>query len=143
MVQETEVGMVQETEARHLGELETAIMEIIWSRDATTVREVLESLRRTPSPGYTTVATVMTRLVDKGLLRRSRSGKTDLYCPTYDREEFGRRAATAAVNTLVHDFGDVALAQFAAALESVDPERLAALQARCAPPVVREEDQHA
>jgi predicted transcriptional regulator len=119
-------------EVRYLGELEMAVMEVMWARRTATVREVLTHLHRTPPPGYTTVATIMTRLVDKGLLQRSRSGKTDVYRPVYDREEFGRRVAMAAVRGLVDEFGDVALAQFAAALESADPDRLARLRTRCA-----------
>ncbi len=123
--------MEQDTEMRPLGELEAAIMDIIWTRPAdTTVREVLLCLRRTPPPGYTTVATVMNRLVEKGVLRRTRSGKVDLYRPVYDREGFQRRVSGAAVRGLVHEFGDVALAHFAAALEGVDPDRLARLKAR-------------
>ena len=70
----------------------------------------MEISHRTPPPGYTTVATIMTRLVDKGLLQRSRTGKTDVYRPVYEREEFGRRVAMAAVRGLVDEFGDVALA---------------------------------
>jgi predicted transcriptional regulator len=123
----------------HLGELEAAIMEVIWTHGASTVREVLGHLHRTPLPGYTTVATIMTRLVDKGLMDRARAGKTDLYRPVYDRGEFERRVATAAIDRLVDAYGDVALAQFATALENADPERLARLRARFAP----SEDEHA
>ncbi len=47
-----------------LGELEEAIMEIVWQRDAeVTVREVWEALQPTRSLAYTTVMTVMSRLV--------------------------------------------------------------------------------
>ena len=54
-------------EVRYLGELEMAVMEVMWARPTATVREVRTHLHRTPPPGYTTVATIMTRLVDKGL----------------------------------------------------------------------------
>jgi BlaI family transcriptional regulator, penicillinase repressor len=126
--------------APHLGDLETAIMDVIWAQGTATVRIVRDQLQRTPLPGYTTVATVMTRLVDKGLLLRARAGKTDLYRPAYDRAEYGRRLAGAAVRGLIQEYGDVALAQFAAALEQADPDRLARLRARVAP---REEEAHA
>lgn len=121
-------------EAPHLGELEAAVMEIMWTGQARSVRAVLSQLRPTRTLGYTTVATIMTRLVDKGLLARERVGRTDLFQPAYSREEYGRRAAAQAVHTLVHEFGEVALAQFAVALESADPDRLARLKARVTPP---------
>ncbi len=121
-----------ERAAPHLGELEAAVMDVIWTRDATTVRDVLGHLRREPAPGYTTVATIMMRLVDKGLLARARTGKTDRYRPVYDRAEFERRTAAGAIDRLIAAYGDVALAQFATALENADPERLERLRARFA-----------
>jgi BlaI family transcriptional regulator, penicillinase repressor len=117
----------------HLGELEQAIMEVLWQRQQATVREVVGALPRKPPLAYTTVATVMSRLVEKGLLLRSRSGKVDLYRPVYDSAEFSRRAALAAVQRLVREYGDAALAQFAAVLEQADPERIARLRARYQP----------
>jgi len=122
-----------ERAAPHLGELEAAVMDVIWTRDAATVRDVRGHLRRDPAPGYTTVATIMMRLVDKGVLTRARAGKTDRYCPVYDRAAFERRTAAAAIDRLVNAYGDVALAQFATALENADPERLERLRARFAP----------
>jgi predicted transcriptional regulator len=120
----------QDVAAPHLGELEQAIMEVLWPRQQATVREVVSALPRTPPLAYTTVATIMGRLVEKGLLVRARVGKVDLYRPAYDSAEFSRRVASAAVQQLVREFGDVALAQFAAALERADPERIARLRAR-------------
>lgn len=132
--------MSRDDEARHLGELEAVVMEVIWAHPGATVRVVRDCLQRTPLPGYTTVATIMNRLVEKGLLQRTRFGKIDVYHPVYDRQEFGRRVTAAAVRGLVHEFGDAALAQFAAALAQADPERLARLRARLAP---QEDDAHA
>ncbi len=126
--------------APHLGELETAIMMVIWTHQAATVREVRDHLRRTPMPGYTTVATIMTRLVDKGVLLRTRLGKIDRYRPVHDRAVFAQRAAAAAVDGLVQEYGDLALAQFAAALEGADPSRQARLRTRFTP---GEDDAHA
>lgn len=130
---------MRDAEVPHLGDLETAIMEVIWARGSETVRTVRDHLQRAPRPGYTTVATIMNRLVDKGLLLRSRAGKTVLYRAAYDRDNYGRRLAAAAVRGLVREYGDVALAQFAAALEQADPDRLDRLRARVAP---WEEDAH-
>ena len=119
-----------ETGVPQLGELQLAIMEVLWKRPASTVRDVLGRLQRTPAPGYTTVATILNRLVEKGVLRRERAGRLDLYSPLCDRTEFERRRATAAVRELVDAYGEVALAQFAAALEEVDPDLLSRLRAR-------------
>jgi predicted transcriptional regulator len=61
---------------REFGQLESAIMEVIWSQDRPyLVREVRERLTYGRPVAYTTVMTVMTILHGKGVLRaRSTAG---------------------------------------------------------------------
>jgi predicted transcriptional regulator len=84
--------------------------------------------------------TVMNRLVDKGLLRRTLEGGSYRYQATLDRDAFLRRTSQRIVEDLVADFGEVAIAQFAAALQELDPERLAALARLASAPEA--EDHH-
>lgn len=70
-----------------LGELERAVLEHIWSSpEAVSVRMVHEAVREQRALAYTTVLTVMTRLVTKGLLTRHRDGRAYLYAATDTRE---------------------------------------------------------
>src|SRR3954453_10597169 len=74
-----------------LHELETEIMDAVWAGgEETTVRRVMDELnaRSSPDRAYTTYMTVMARLDDKGLLRRRREGKTDVYRPVMSREDY-------------------------------------------------------
>ncbi len=104
-------------------------MDEVWRRGRATVREVLEALNERDKPrAYTTVMTIMSRLTDKGLLNRLRSGKTDVYSPVLSRDEYGSARARNETGALVAQFGDIALAQFAREVESLDPERLAELR---------------
>jgi predicted transcriptional regulator len=113
---------------KYLGELEAAIMTFLWARGAATVREVVEALAARRPIAYTTVMTVMQRLVAKGLLARSAAGRRHVYRPAVSRAAFLGAVSGRIVQELVADFGDVALAQFLRALDDVDPERLAALR---------------
>jgi predicted transcriptional regulator len=108
-----------------LHELEAEIMEEVWRQGETTVKLVMEALnRRTKSPrAYTTYMTVMQRLDDKGLLDRTRSGRSDTYTPTFTRDEYQELRASAQVQGLVDEYGDVALAHFAKSLQTLDPAR--------------------
>jgi len=73
---------------RQLGQLETAIMERLWSwQRPVAVREVLEDLQRTRSIAYTTVMTVMDNLHRKGLLTREMDRRAYRYQPAQSREE--------------------------------------------------------
>lgn len=116
-----------------LGKLEHAIMDMVWSRrsgdgKSVTVREVVESLRPSRAPAYTTVMTVMNRLVKKSLLRRKQDGQSYRYLPTKSREEFLDRSSRQIVERVVKYFGDAAIARFIDVLDDVDPQKIAALR---------------
>ncbi len=116
------------TEEKFLGPLEAAVMERLWKRGTATVREIVDDLGRSRALAYTTVMTIMSRLHEKGLLQRDRSGKTYVYRPAVSREEHRQRLSRELVRGLVDEFGDVALAQFAAELDGVDAGHRAALR---------------
>jgi len=111
-----------------LGPLETVVMDRLWKRRRATVRDVVDDLSKTRSLAYTTVMTIMTRLHAKGLLVRDREGKTFVYRPAFTRDEHRARLSRDLVRGLVDEFGDVALAQFTAELDSVDASHRAALR---------------
>jgi predicted transcriptional regulator len=113
-----------------LHELEAEVMEEVWSRGEATVRTVMDALnKRTRKPrAYTTYMTIMARLHKKGVLERRREGKTDVYTPMLDRDEFMALRAQAEVDELVAQYGDVALSHFARQVASLDPARRRALQ---------------
>jgi len=116
------------SEEKFLGPLESAVMERLWKRGRATVREVVEDLGRSRALAYTTVMTIMTRLHAKGLLQRDRDGKTYVYRPAFTREEHRERLSRDLVRGLVDEFGEVALAHFAAELDGVDATHRAALR---------------
>ena len=99
-------------------------MEEVWRHDEVTVREVLEVLNQGPKErAYTTIMTIMSRLDAKGMLKRRRKGKSDIYRPVMTREEYQEARAQAEVEGLIADYGDVALAHFARQLDTLDPKR--------------------
>jgi predicted transcriptional regulator len=117
-----------------LGGLEREVMEILWARGEGSVRSVLEALNAHRAPdhqlAYTTVMTVMARLADKGLLRRTLVGKAHEYEVAESRDAFLARASRDIARQMVQDFGEAAIAGFISVLEGVAPERLAKLRKR-------------
>ena len=105
-------------------------MDAVWELERATVRDVMEAVNaHSPKPrAYTTYMTIMSRLDGKGLLERRREGRTDLYRPVYTRDEYAERRASAEVEALVDQFGDVALSHFAREMARLDPDRRRALQ---------------
>jgi predicted transcriptional regulator len=84
--------------------------------------------RTTKPRAYTTYMTVMRRLHAKDLLLRRREGKTDFYRPVHTRDEYADLRAQATVESLVEQYGDVALSHFARQMAQLDPERRRQLQ---------------
>ncbi len=73
-----------------LGELESAVMQVLWSADGPLrVREVMDLLD-TPRPhAYTTVMTVLDNLHGKGMADRTLEGRAYRYLPAKSRPEHG------------------------------------------------------
>jgi predicted transcriptional regulator len=113
-----------------LHELESEVMDEVWSRGEATVRDVQEALngRGGKVRAYTTLLTVMTRLDGKGMLVRRRAGRLDVYAPAMSRDGYLEARAEAEVAALVDDFGDLALAHFARHVDRLDPSRLEQLR---------------
>jgi predicted transcriptional regulator len=108
-----------------LHELESEVMEEVWRQGEATVRDVMEGLNagRRKKRAYTTYLTILARLDSKGLLTRRRDGKTDIYAPTLSRDEYLEARAAGEVETLVEEFGDVALVHFARQMGKLDRRR--------------------
>ena len=77
---------------REFGELETAIMEVMWAADGPyVVRQVRERMRYGRPVAYTTVMTVMNILHRKGVLHREKLGRAWQYWPVEEREDHDAR----------------------------------------------------
>ena len=95
-----------------LGELQTAVMELLWHEPGLTVNEVEERLQRSRGIAHTTVLTTLDRMHHKGYLTREKQGKAFVYVPRYTREEFERGMAQEVLGALVSQFTEPALSAF-------------------------------
>lgn len=109
---------------RLLGPLESQVMDVVWAAEGrVTVRQALERINdgRDPVLAYTTVMTVMSRLVEKGALSRRPQGRGYVY------EAVARDPAAMAVRNVMRQFGDEAVAHFVDELKA-DPAALRRLE---------------
>jgi predicted transcriptional regulator len=85
---------------RGLRELETAVMEQVWAHDRpVTAREVADALARQRPLAYTTVLTVMNRLVKKGILAKQRPGRAATFRAVRSREAYTAALMAAVLDT--------------------------------------------
>lgn len=105
-----------------LGELERAVMDVLWSQGESSwsVRDVSASF---PDHAYTTIMTVLSRLRDKGFVSEEKVGRANMYRPMASREQYV--AALMADALAIADNHSVALAHFAATIDEGDRAILA------------------
>ena len=100
-------------------------MEVVWAADGpVTGRAVVDELTRDRSLAYTTVLTVMDRLVRKGMLRRQRHGRAHTYQPATSRAAYTAELMASVLGSS-NDHPAVLL-HF---VEQIPPDQAAALQA--------------
>jgi predicted transcriptional regulator len=108
---------------RRVGDLESEILDALWSaRTWMSGREVWERLGD-DARAYTTVMTVLGRLVDKSLVERVEEGKGHVYRAAGDPDELTAQAIRSLLSATAHP--RVALAHFVDELD--DPELVAEL----------------
>ncbi|MEU8259017.1 BlaI/MecI/CopY family transcriptional regulator [Micromonospora sp. NPDC048999] len=109
-----------------LGDLERAVMDVLWdldpgTSDGVTVREVADALDGRDL-AYTTVMTVLDRLAGKGMVQRRREGRAWRY-----RAAASREAHIAQLMLDALDLGgsrDAALVRFARSVTGTEAEVL-------------------
>ena len=82
--------------------LELLCLKALWSLQQGKVKDVQQIVAQTRPLAYTTIMTVLDRLVHKGKLTRQKMGRAFLYCPRTPRDVMRR----AAIRELVDGYFD-------------------------------------
>lgn len=81
-----------------LTDAEWQIMNALWASHPATARQIATRLPAGVSWAYTTVKTLLARLVDKGALSESKQGNTSVYEPLLSRTGARRSALKVLAN---------------------------------------------
>ena len=81
-----------------LTEAEWQIMNVLWARYPATARGIAERLPQEVSWAYTTIKTLLSRLVEKGAVKESKKGNTSIYEPVLTRSNARRNAIKILAN---------------------------------------------
>jgi predicted transcriptional regulator len=79
---------------------ELEILQILWEREAATVREVHEELSKTKSSGYTTTLKLMQIMFEKGIVTRDDRAKTHIYKAAVSRKKTQKQFLDKMINGL-------------------------------------------
>jgi len=105
-----------------LGPLEQEVMKCIWEKKTCTARDIVDCLNLKRKVAYNTVQTIMTRLVDKGLLKRNLQGKTHVYRPVAKQKRILQSLINQTMDVFTNQFGEDALIAFVDGLDDISEE---------------------
>jgi predicted transcriptional regulator len=117
-----------------LTDAEWSVMNALWEIAPATARGVLEAVRSRTGWAYTTVRTLLERLVEKGAVRARREGNADVYTPALPRAG-ARKAALRALLDRAFGGAPSSMAQFL-----LGSERLSAADRRALVRLLEDQD---
>jgi predicted transcriptional regulator len=68
-------------------ESELEILQTLWKKGPSNVKQVHNELEKVKAVGYTTTLKLMQIMIEKGILKREKSGKTHTYTPVISEEK--------------------------------------------------------
>lgn len=116
--------------SRHLPrptDAELAILDVLWRRGPSTVRQVHEALADARATGYTTTLKLMQIMAEKGLVTRDESARTHVYSAKVPRDVTQQQLVSYLLDRA---FGGSAAALVLQAISAheTSPEELAEIQ---------------
>jgi len=83
-------------------ESEIEVLALIWQQGPLTVRQIHDQIKTSRDIGYTTTLKIMQIMFEKGLLERSKQGKTHLYDAVESPNEIQDGLLNKMVKTVFH-----------------------------------------
>jgi BlaI family transcriptional regulator, penicillinase repressor len=116
-----------ETSQTHLGDLQLAIMRVLWSRGEATVADVHEALEPERGLALTTIATMLMKMEKKGVVNHRAEGRRFIYRPLVSEDQVTRSMVADLTSQLFR--GDVtALVNHLLSEHEIDSSELAQLR---------------
>jgi BlaI family penicillinase repressor len=81
-------------------ESELEILQVLWTRETASVRDVHEELAKSKDVGYTTTLKLMQIMHEKGIVKRDDSFKTHIYQAAVSKEKTQKHLLGKMINSL-------------------------------------------
>lgn len=108
---------------KNLSQLEQELMDIVWKLKKSSVREVVENLKPKKKLAYTTVATILQRLSEKGLVKKTNGDSVLYYTPKLTKEMYSKNIVKSFINNFTTHFGDTAMVSFAESIDKLPKDK--------------------
>lgn len=115
------------------GDLQARIMRVMWRLERGSVDDVRAALPKKRRGAYTTVQTILNRLVDRGLLRRNKQGKAFVYSPKVSEADYVARSLNRILAGASEQARLAALANLIGGLDESEMEEINSLASERVP----------
>ncbi len=99
-----------------LSPLEKDILEILWKKNQSRVRDIYNILKKKKKVAHTSVAVLLDRLHEKGLVRREvetcQGGFRYIYTTSAQKEDYHKFVLQKVIDSLIERFGNNAVTYF-------------------------------
>lgn len=110
-------------EPTQLGDLQLAIMRVLWDRGEATVAEVHQALLEERGLALTTIATMLKKMEHKGVVRHRSEGRLYVYAPTVS-ENAVHRSMVSDLTERLFEGSASALVSHLLNEQEIDPSEL-------------------
>lgn len=124
--------------AHQLGDLQLAIMRVLWGRGESTVADVHEALADERGLALTTIATMLMKMEKKGVVQHRAEGRRFIYRPKVSEDQV-RRSMVGDLTAQLFGGDVTALVSHLLAEHEIDGGELAELRERIAARARQEE----
>ena len=114
------------------GDLQELIMRAAWRLGRGSVDEIRAALPKKQRGAYTTVQTILNRLVERGLLRRDKQGKAFIYSPKVSEADYVARSLKSTLAGASDQARLAALANLVGGLEPSEMDEINSLASEIA-----------
>lgn len=105
-----------------ISKLEQQVMNIIWKVEKCSTRDIHFELNKEKKVAYTTTATILSRLFEKGLVKRKMTKSQYIYYPKVSKQSYSQNIISSFLKNTFDSFGDMAIVSFAESIEKL-PEK--------------------
>lgn len=109
---------------KNLTKTEEQIMKYLWKIEKGYMKDLVDQFPE-PRPAYTTVATVLTRMINKGYVGFNQHGKVREYFPKFKKSDYFK----SHFNQIIKNFFNNSTSQFASFFTSENDMSLEELEA--------------
>jgi predicted transcriptional regulator len=110
--------------AKIVGSAERPILEVLWEKGPLTGREIYEQVRKGKALAYTTVLTLVSRMVKKGSVRRRKVDGLYAYEAALKKAEFEKHVASAVIKGILEVSPSCAVSSFVDIVSKWDESKL-------------------